>query len=177
MRKLLLVSGFCILCNNTFAQASTLQQKLYYTCKVWEFVKYYHSNISTCHVNWDSVLLHTLPLVRSAATSAQFNDALDTMLNAAGPMALSTSYFPDTLPTELKRNRDWNWIDSSSFRSDVQVILDTIRNNFRLHTECWVENNTYTTSNTSYLIFPYDSLELNVNTSTAYSLVKYFLII
>ena len=119
-------------------------------------------------MNWDSVLLHTLPLVRSAATSTQFNDALDTMLNAAGPMALSTSYFPDTLPTELKRNRDWNWIDSSSFRSDVQVILDTIRNNFRPHTECWVENNTYTTSNTSYLIFPYDSLELNVNTSTAY---------
>ena len=96
MRKLLLILAISVICQNSFAQP-TLQQKLYYTCKVWGFVKYYHSEVSICHVNWDSVLLHTLPLVRSASTSNEFNDALDTMLLAAGPMALSSTYFPDTL--------------------------------------------------------------------------------
>ena len=161
MRLLISFVLFSLLSYTGFAQSPTMQQKLYYTCKVWGFVKYYHSNVSTCHVNWDSVLLHTLPLVRSATTNNQFNDALDTMLAAAGPMALSSTYFPDTLSTELKRNRDWNWIDSSSFRSDVKTILDTIRNNFRPHAECWVINNPYTTSYAGWLVFPYDSLGLN----------------
>lgn len=157
---LLLIVGF----NNAYSQSPSLQQKLYYTCKVWGFVKYYHSNVSTCNVNWDSVLLKVLPAVKNAATNDAFNDALDTMLAAAGAMQLSTTYFPDTLPTELKRNRDWSWIDNSSFRPDVQVQLDTIRNNFRPHTGCYVAYNDYTTSNESLLIFPDDDTELNVNT-------------
>ena len=116
--------------SNTFAQTPTLQQKLYYTCKLWGFLKYYHSNVSTCNVNRDSVLIAVLPKVESSTTTVQFNDALDTMLAAAGPMALSTSYFPDTLATDLKRNRDWTWWVSNPFiRSDVQIQLDTIKNN------------------------------------------------
>jgi hypothetical protein len=92
------------------------------------------------------------------------------MLTAAGPMALSTTYFPDTLPANLKYNRDWGWIDASTsiLRSDVQIQLDTIRNNFRPHAECWVQNNTYTTSYDGWLVFPYDDTELNVNTYTSY---------
>ena len=172
MRKLLLLLFACTFYQNTLAQTPTLQQKLYYTCKVWGFVKYYHSNVSTCHVNWDSILLHTLPLVENATTNNQFNDALDTMLLAAGSMILSTTYFPDTLSPALKRNRNWNWIDSSSFRIDVQTILDTIRNNFRPHPNCWVEvdPNAYTRTISEpwggYLQFPYDSTLLNVNTIT-----------
>ena len=172
MRKLLLILAVSVIWHTTFAQTPTLQQKLYYTCKVWGFVKYYHSGVSTCSVNWDSVLLHTLPLVRNATTNNQFNDALDTMLAAAGPMALSTSYFPDTLPTELKRNRDFIWIDSSSFRSDVKIILDTIKNNFRPHPICYIEVGPYTRSLSDpwggYLHLPYDTTLLNVNTATSY---------
>ena len=148
MKRLLLIFILSVIGQTTFAQTPTLQQKLYYTCKVWGFVKYYHSNVSTCHVNWDSVLLHTLPLVENATTNNQFNDALDTMLLAAGTMALSSIYFPDTLPPNLKYNRNWGWIDSSSFRVDVQTILDTIRNNFRPHSNCWVQNTTSATSAT-----------------------------
>ncbi len=165
MRKKLLFALFCLLSFSSFAQVPTLQQKLYYTCKVWGFVKYFHSNVSTCNVNWDSVLISVLPAVRSAATMNQFNDALDTMLAAAGPMAISTTYFPDTLPMELKRNRDFSWIGSSLFRSDVRVQLDTIKNNFRPHAECWVEDNTYTGSYNGWLVFPFDSLMLNVSTA------------
>lgn len=168
MKKLVLFLVLFNLAGRVIAQSLTLQQKLYYTCKVWGFVKYYHSNVGTCHVNWDSVLLHTLPLVRSAATSNDFNDALDSMLAAAGPMALSTTYFPDTLPAELKRNRDWSWTSEPVFRADVQAQLDTIKHNFRPFANCWVMNNTYTTSYAGYLEFPYDSLSLDVNTTSSF---------
>ena len=172
MKKVILFFSLCITCGHSFAQSPTLQQKLYYTCKVWGFVKYYHSNVSSCNVNWDSVLVSVLPTIENATNDSEFNDALDTMLAAAGTMALSTTYFPDTLPANLKFNRDWGWIDSSAsfLRSDVQIQLDTIRNNFRPHAECWVENNSYpyTTSYDGWLTFPYDDTELNVNTYLSY---------
>jgi carboxyl-terminal processing protease len=175
MRKSFIAFLFCLAINSAYSQTPTLQQKLYYTCKVWGFVKYYHSEVSTCHVNWDSVLLHVLPLVESAVTSSDFNDAIDTMLVAAGPMALSTSYFPDTIHTELKRNRDWSWISTPILRTDVQTILDTIKNNFRPHTGCWVEIDTFIAHQTvsalpwgGYLEFPYDTTLLNVNTTISY---------
>lgn len=164
MKKKYILSLFCILiCNCVLAQ--TLTQKLYYTNKLWGFVKYYHSNVSVCNVNWDSVLLRVLPLVRSAATNDQFNDALDTMLAAAGPMAISTVPFPDVIAPELKRNRDFSWMGSPVLRTDVMVQLDTIKNNFRPHTQCWVKKNDFSTSYYGWLVFPYDDPQLDVNTT------------
>lgn len=161
---LLFIFLFTSLCS--FAQS--LQQKLYYTCKAWGFIKYYHSEVSTCSVNWDSVLLHVLPLVRSATTNDQFNDALDTMLAAAGPMAISTVPFPDVIAPELKRNRDFNWMSSPVLRTDVMVQLDTIKNNFRPHTQCWVKKNDFSTSYYGWLVFPYDDPQLDVNTTASF---------
>lgn len=124
-------------------------------------------------MNWDSVLLHVLPLVKSSITSSDFNDALDTMLIAAGPMALSTTYFPDTINVKLKRNRDWNWIGDPIFRSDVVTVLDTIRNNFRPHAGCHVAiapvGRTLYQKWGGYLEFPNeDTVLLHVDTYTSY---------
>ncbi len=173
MRKLFLILFVCVVSHHSIAQSLTLQQRLYYTCKVWGFAKYYHSNVSTCNVNWDSVLLHVLPLVKSAGTSADFNDALDTMLIAAGPMALSSVYFPDTIALELKRNRDWSWTSDPVFRTDIQTALDTIKNNFRPHTICSVEFDTSSTpafgTSGGLLTFPTDSpFFLNVDVTVSY---------
>src|SRR5574337_1738833 len=104
--RLLLLPLFLSL--SVFSQNPTYQQKIYYTCKVWGFVKYYHSAVSTCQVNWDSVLVHYMPSVKNCVTQNDFNDVLDSMLLAAGPMQIAASSFPDTLAPELKRNRDWN---------------------------------------------------------------------
>ncbi len=136
MRRILLIVLLALVCKTTFAQTPTPEEKLYYTCKVWGFVKYYHSEVSVCHVNWDSVLLHVLPLVRTASTSADFNDALDTMLLAAGPMTLSSTPLTPITDPILKCNLDGSWISSPALRSDVQEILDTIKNNFRPHAMC-----------------------------------------
>jgi carboxyl-terminal processing protease len=167
MKKILLFFAI-IICIGSNAQNPSYRQKLYYTCKVWGFVKYYHSNVSVCGVNWDSVLIHCLPLVKNAVTKNDFNNALDTMLNAAGPMAIATSPTADTMGPELKRNLNFGWINDTMLRTDVQVILDTIKNNFRPHAECWVQNNAYTNSYQGWLVFPHDSLMLSQPTYTSF---------
>lgn len=163
MRKILLILLLCGIGCRAYTQ--TLQEKLYYTCKVWGFAKYYHSEVSVCHVNWDSVLLHVLPLVRSASTNDEFNDALDTMLLAAGPMALATTPLAPITDPELIHNRDWSWTSGTILRTDVQTILDTIKNNFRPHTMCQVDFNTIgsTTYWGGYLMFPPDTVMLQAS--------------
>ena len=157
MKKIYFLLTLFLFGNFCFAQYPSYKQKLLYTCKVWGFVKYYHSRVSVCAVNWDSVLVHCLPLVKNAVTKNDFNNALDTMLLAAGPMALTTTPRPDTMSATQKRNLRFAWINDTILRADVQTILDTIKNNFRPHAECWVANNTYTTSNYSYLLLPADT--------------------
>ncbi|WP_165836430.1 T9SS type A sorting domain-containing protein [Taibaiella soli] len=151
---------FCVLlfCFSSVAQTPTYQQKLYITGKIWGFARYYHSSVSNCMVNWDSVLVHYLPSIKNAATNNDFNDLLDSMLTAAGPMALSNTPFPDTIAPELKFNRDFSWFSDPLIRSDVKTMLDTIKNNFRPHPICYVQDNYYTGAYSGWLIFPYDSL-------------------
>jgi C-terminal processing protease CtpA/Prc len=164
MRKPFLFFIVCIIGTTLLAQNPSYRQKLYYSCKVWGFVKYYHSRVSICQVNWDSVLLHTLPLIKDAVTTNEFNDALDSMLLAAGPMAIATTPSPDTLPLELKRNLNFSWINDPVFRTDVKVLLDTIKNNFRPHSICWVK----TGGSGGYFRFPYDNPMIDSNAYTNY---------
>ena len=140
MNKLFLVFILCTIDITLLAQNPTYQQKLYYACKIWGFAKYYHSGVSSGQVKWDSVLVSTLPLIKNAVTNNDFNDALDNMLLAAGPMAIATTPSPDTLPPELKRNLNFGWIQDPIFRNDVKVLLDTIKNNFRPHSIVWVRD-------------------------------------
>jgi len=167
MKKLLLL--LLLVCiKQVNAQNPTYQQKLFYTCKIWGFVKYFHSGVSTCSVNWDSIIVSRLPKIKNAVTNNNFNDELDTLLNAAGPMTIVAGVLPDTIQPELKRNRNFAWINDPIIRSDVKVILDTIKNNFRPHPSCWVKNNPYTNNYTGWLLFPHDSLMLNSDTYTSF---------
>ena len=154
---------FCI---NTFAfsQNPTYQQKLYHSCKVWGMVKYYHSRVSTGLVNWDSVLTVSLPAIKNAVTNDDFNDALASMLSAAGPMEIATTPSPDTLPPELKQNLNFGWINDQVFRNDIKVMLDTIKNNFRPHSIVWVRD----FGSGAWLSFPYDDPMIESNTFTNY---------
>jgi len=121
-------------------------------------------------VDWDSVLVSVLPAIKSASTKDEFNDALDTMLQAAGSTAKASGILPDTLPARLKYNRNWGWTDDAMLRSDVSATLDTIKVNFRPHAECWVNDTTTITSGSygGWLVFPHDTTLLNTNTYTSY---------
>lgn len=165
MKNLLLFVFFWSSLSVSLSQNPTYQQKLYYSCKVWGFVKYYHLAVSTCQVDWDSVLISKLPFIKNAVTNNEFNDVLASMLSAAGPMAIATTPSPDTLPPELKRNLNFGWINDTVLRNDIKVILDTIKNNFRPHSICWVND---TAASNGWLAFPHDNPIIDSNTYTNY---------
>lgn len=166
MKKLLsILICTCCLYTNVIAQNITTQEKLYYTCKVWGFAKYYHSEVSNCMVNWDSVLVDYLPKIKNTSNYTDFNNQIDSMLLAAGPMAIATIPPPTVLPAELRRNLDFSWINDPALSQSVKNKLDTIKNNYRPHPNCMVQ---YNSGSGGYLLFPQDSLMLNVNTHTTY---------
>lgn len=153
---------FALLCLFTLkisAQAGDdYQGRLYRLCKVWGYVKYHHSAVSNCEVNWDSVLVATIPNVKAATDSVQFNNAVLQMLTAAGPMAVGVGPAPVLDPT-LAINVDSTWMGDTYFSAPVRLFLDSIRHNFRPHDICYVRNNDYTDQNyTGWLVFAGDTI-------------------
>ncbi len=124
-------------------------------------VKYYHSEVSTCKVNWDSVMLNRLPLIKAAVTKNDLNDQLSALITAAGPTAKASGVLADNIAPELKYNRNFSWLKDNMLRTDVSAALDTIRVNFRPHASCWVLDNDYQSSYSGWLVFPKDSTPIS----------------
>jgi C-terminal processing protease CtpA/Prc len=154
MKTKLIFVLLVIACTLAKAQNPSYQEKLFYTCKVWGFAKYYHSRLTNNEVNWDSVLVSYLPEIKESVTTNDFNDKLLNMLNSAGAMKIATTASPDTLSTELKTNLKKDWFSDNLIRDDIKNILDTIYNNFRPKANCWI--NTSGSTGTGFFSFPKD---------------------
>ncbi|MEI6886301.1 MAG: S41 family peptidase [Bacteroidota bacterium] len=164
MRRTAFIIGVLAITTMAFSQDLTYRQRLFYSCKVWGLIKYYHSRVSVCQVNWDSVLLRTLPAIKTAMDRESFNDVLDSMLVAAGPILTPTTPPPATLPPELRRNLEFSWIEDPVFRQSVKSFLDSVTRNFRPHDICWVGMG----FGQSFLVFPYDDPMISKNTYLDY---------
>lgn len=104
--------------------------RLYYTCKVWGFVKYFHSETANGSINLDSVLVQKLPLMEAATGNDEFNQILLDIITSPGETALPTGP-PPFIPDSLTYNLDLNWIDDPFFSQTVKDALDTLSIRFR----------------------------------------------
>lgn len=166
MKKHIPILLCMLVTSGLFAQNPSYQDKLFYTCKVWGYAKYYHSRVSTCQVNWDSVLVKFLPGIKATVTNDDFNNMLDSILTAAGPMAIASTPAPVVSP-ELSRNIHLEWFNDATINNNVRTKLNEIKDNFRPHANCWVQNNGGT-GNSGWLVFAGDSLMLDKNTYSTY---------
>lgn len=66
------------------AQELGLTERLSTLAKVWGFLKYYGNGVCATDVDWDQVLIESLPRVKQAGTKEAFNHALLMMIRAAG---------------------------------------------------------------------------------------------
>lgn len=166
MKKTLVIILFIVLTATVYSQKATKAEKLYYTCKIWGFMKYFHSEVSECKINWNKMLVVNLPMINQAATKEEFNSALLDLMNEAGPMEIATTDPPEELPYELRRNLDYSWFDDDLLNEEVKAILNEIKDNFRPHIACWAVDNEG--GGYGWLAFPYDDPILNWNASTTY---------
>ena len=117
---------------------SVYYERLYYTCKVWGHAKYYHSRIAKGEVNWDNVLLNTLPDIKNASNNQDFNNSLLQMLQQAGETQTGSGELPE-IPDSLNNNIDLSWIYNPIFSNDVSAALDTIFQRFRPQPNVYVK--------------------------------------
>lgn len=63
-------------------------ERLISLCKLWGKVKYFHPSLAyRTDIDWDAALVKTIPKVNDAKTSAEFADALQSMLDVLGDSA------------------------------------------------------------------------------------------
>ena len=105
-------------------------QRLYYSCKIWGYARYFHQNLGTDHVNWDEVLLSTLPLVRNASTEEEFNQVMISMLEQAGELEEPFGPLPEVIPS-LRRNIDLEWFRDPPIQPELSALLERTRDHFR----------------------------------------------
>lgn len=145
MKKLIFVSTLIVtmlLSGKAYQQSSpdsNLVNKLYYTCKVWGYEKYFHSSMSDCSIRWDSVLVNTLPDIINSTSWQEFNEILLDMAMAPGEMAIPSGP-PPMVPDSLKLNLHLGWFNDTAIYDPVKTVLDTIKSRFRLQNNCYVYN-------------------------------------
>lgn len=144
-----------------------VNQRLAYLCKVWGYVKYFHTEVATGDIEWDDHLLDAIEQTINCNTNQEFNQILLNMIDSAGEMAIPSSPAPN-IPDSLKRNLDLTWFQDSIFSDSVKCLLDTINNRFRPQTNYYVRigpsgkpafgfDNAYVTS---IVLFPEEAIRL-----------------
>jgi len=117
-------------------------QKLYYSCKIWGFYKYFHTEVAKgpTVVKWDDALLDHLAQITPETTTEYYNRLLLEMLSTAGTMAEPTTTMP-VLPDSLKPNLDLNWLNDSFLNEVVKQKLATVKDKFRPQQNYYVQGN------------------------------------
>jgi carboxyl-terminal processing protease len=145
--KWILLMAITLVSFKSYAQTDSIyHNRLYYLCKVWGHVKYYHTEVANGSVNWDDELLVAIDSVRNTSSNEAFNDALEAMINNAGTMGTSTDTLP-IVPDSLNNNTDLDWVYSPILSDSVSALLDNITQKFK------PQSNTYVNGTSIYNLF------------------------
>ena len=111
------------------AQSREQVERLTALGQVWGFLKYFHPGVAKGAIHWDSALVATVPKVRGARTKAEFETALQSLLDAAGAVPPCASCAP-AAHDSLRKNVDFRWLtDSKTFGADITRQLIAVRDN------------------------------------------------
>src|SRR5262245_57631375 len=96
MKKILLPLSLAVsllFCSQQLHAQTSKQtaENLYYTAKIWGYLKYFHPSVSGCNKNMDSILLALMPRILASTTNGEFNAVISDMLSFAGPMPIATT--------------------------------------------------------------------------------------
>lgn len=78
--------SICLMVQTIYARPHALNetQRLAGLCKVWGLVKYYHPEVAKGQIDWDQVLIDTIPQVKAAQDYNTYNQVLDNLITYAG---------------------------------------------------------------------------------------------
>jgi len=101
-------------------------------CKVWGFLKYYHPEVKSNTIHWDSILWKYTPKVVKTTTNEEFNANILSLLNELSPLAGSGINLKEKQFDPLFSNLNFEWINSSKLLNPKNISeLNYIIENYR----------------------------------------------
>ena len=98
--------------------------------KVWGFLKYYHPGVATGTINWDSVAVAGVKRVRATGSVAEFNAALQSLFDAAGPVIPCGVRCAPNPPDSLRVSADLRWLSGyGQLSTEIVRQLEKVRDN------------------------------------------------
>lgn len=117
---------------NSYSQVTREEvvNRLYYTCKIWGYIKYHHTGVNAYEKDWDSILISHLDKIKSAPNQSAFQDSLHLLIQSAGPLFDFINYW-GYRGDSIKLNKDFNWMYATEIPTKVRDTLLKIKSNFK----------------------------------------------
>lgn len=119
MRKHSLFILFFFLSLHFPAQILSENQKLESLCRVWGFLKYYHSHVAKGNLNWDQQLFKKINELERINDKAALNNLYSNWITDLGKINECAECIPEADKTYFLKNFDLSWIDNSNIFTDI----------------------------------------------------------
>jgi C-terminal processing protease CtpA/Prc len=114
-------------CNNE--QELTSTQKLYFTAKVWGFLKYYHPQVNEGKYNWDDQLIAILHKLSEVRTNHDLSNLYIQWIDSLGEVQPCMKCKPLKEIDYFDNNFDLSWLQNEAFTPQLIEKLIYIKQN------------------------------------------------
>lgn len=131
MRQFLFSLALCSLVLPSTAQQEDLSKvdRIYQTCKIWGYLKYYHPLVSKGSFDWDDKMQKVLGITAKYQTYADFSEYMANWIYYMGEIKPCTSCNQRGADEEFLNNFDLSWTQDSRFTDKLKKSLKNIERN------------------------------------------------
>lgn len=123
-------------CNGTRANEI---DNLYYTCKIWGFLKYYHPTVRAGVYDWDQVLFKLLDKIQFVKTTKERNIIFEQLIDSLGAFEQDKPHFVLN-DTVRHQQPDFEWLsDKQSFGDRLSQKLLQVKNAKRVFDNYYIQ--------------------------------------
>lgn len=138
MRQISLIATvLCLLVTTSFSpnisyqneKPLTKEEKLFYTCKIWGFLKYYHPLVAKGSYNWDEKLHNVINITKSFETSEELSNYFSRWIYNMGPVPPCKTCNRPGQNKYFSKNFDLSWLENPAFTQELTNRLRSIEKN------------------------------------------------
>ena len=122
---------FFICNNNAYAHPNNVNQneKLYWTTKIWGFLKYYHPEVNKGKINWDSELINIIQKLPEAHSKEDLSELYVSWIKSLGQVPTLKRKESRVETENFDENFNLSWLDNALFTKELSNQLRLIENN------------------------------------------------
>ncbi|MEQ8905983.1 S41 family peptidase [Ekhidna sp.] len=110
-------------------QSLSKVDRIYYTCKIWGFLKYYHPLVSKGSFDWDDKIASVLKNTANIQTYPEFSEFMSRWIYYMGQVPPCTTCRQSGSGEAFLKNFDLSWTQDSRFSDELKKSLKNIELN------------------------------------------------